>query len=168
MSAKFDEIKDFLENRMRMTHIYQPVMLRQLLDNNGESKASEVAKAFLVHDQTQLEYYETITKRYPGQVLQRRGITSRLKDHYTVLGFDDLSQEEVKELKDICSSKLDAFLSSKRTNPWGHRRKSSGYISGAKKYEVLKECQTPLLAMWCACRPKGSGGRPYCPQGMGR
>ena len=61
---------DFLHNRMRMTHVYQPVMLRHLLENGGEATAGEIARAVLAEDKSQAEYYERITKRYPGRVLE--------------------------------------------------------------------------------------------------
>ena len=68
MSDQFEAMSGFLHNRMRMTHIYQPVMLLHLLQNGGEGTASEVAKAILSYDQSQIEYYTAITKRYPGRV----------------------------------------------------------------------------------------------------
>ena len=32
---EFDALLDFIQTRMRMAHIYQPVMIRTLLDNRG-------------------------------------------------------------------------------------------------------------------------------------
>ena len=145
MSKTYNNLKEFLDGRMRMTHIYQPVMLSHLLANGGQSNVSNIARAFLVHDPTQVEYYELITKRYPGQVLQRRGITERTKNNYSIPGFDELSEEEIKDLISICSNKLDEFLARKVSNPWEHRRKSSGYIPGSKKYEVLKNAKFRCL-----------------------
>ena len=34
---EFDALLDFIQTRMRMAHIYQPVMIRTLLDNRGEA-----------------------------------------------------------------------------------------------------------------------------------
>ncbi len=64
----FAELRDFSNNRMRMHHIYQPVMLKILLES-GKNKASvkKVAQAFLEKDQSQLEYYMQITKAMPGR-----------------------------------------------------------------------------------------------------
>ena len=139
MSEKYNQLYDFLYHRMRMTHIYQPVMLIQLLSNGGRATVSDIAKAILVHDPTQVDYYEAITKRYPGRVLtHNRGLTERHGDTFSLKGFDELSNGEVSELIGICGERLDHFLKKKVADPWNHRRKSSGYISGSVRYEVLK------------------------------
>lgn len=53
-------------DHMRMSHVYQPVMLRVLLEGNGKASLRAIAGAFLGHDQAQLEYYEEI-----GRTLRR-------------------------------------------------------------------------------------------------
>ena len=54
---------------MRMAHIYQPVMIKELLSRGGKASIRDIAAAFLARDASQLEYYEQITKRMPGNVL---------------------------------------------------------------------------------------------------
>ena len=54
----FGQIKDFITNQMKMTHIYQPVMLIELLKSNGTADREQIAKAILSHDRSQIEYYE--------------------------------------------------------------------------------------------------------------
>jgi 5-methylcytosine-specific restriction endonuclease McrA len=44
---------------------------------------------------------------------------------------------ERHEIMALCHAKVDAFLE-KRSDPWSHRRKSAGYLSGTLRYEVLK------------------------------
>ena len=39
----FSDLKDFLINRMRMSHIYQPVMLMTLLKNGGVASVESLA-----------------------------------------------------------------------------------------------------------------------------
>ena len=56
-----DQLKDFIGQRMRMSHIYQPVMLKTLIDNDGEASVEDVSKALLSYDQSQVEYYSPIT-----------------------------------------------------------------------------------------------------------
>ena len=52
----FEQLFDFIENKMRMSHIYQPVMLMALLKSGGRLADKEVAKALLEHDESQIEY----------------------------------------------------------------------------------------------------------------
>jgi hypothetical protein len=58
MASSFDILQDFIQNRMRMAHIYQPVMIRKLLTNGGKASIRDIAAAFLARDESQLEYYE--------------------------------------------------------------------------------------------------------------
>tara|TARA_B100000953_G_C17956722_1_gene401651 strand:+ start:221 stop:376 length:156 start_codon:yes stop_codon:yes gene_type:complete len=47
MSEQYEKLRDFLLNEMRMSHIYQPVMLIELLCREGSASASQIAKALL-------------------------------------------------------------------------------------------------------------------------
>ena len=62
-------LEDFIRNRMRMSHIYQPVMLKVLLECNGAASLEEIAKALLSYDPPQIEYYGLRTKRMVGDVM---------------------------------------------------------------------------------------------------
>ena len=102
MSEKFNQLSDFLLHKMSMTHIYQPVMLIQLISGGGRGTVLDIAKAILVRDPTQVEYYEAITKRYQGRVLTfNRGLTERDGDTYFLKGFGELSKGEVRSLIEI-------------------------------------------------------------------
>ena len=50
---------------MRMSHLYQPLMLRTLIDKGGTASLHDIASAFLTHDESQIEYYIEITERMP-------------------------------------------------------------------------------------------------------
>lgn len=138
MSAAFEHLREFLTAQMRMTHIYQPVMIRTLLGSNGAASVTDIAKSLLAEDRAQIEYYEQITKRMVGTVLTKnRKITVKQGQTYTLKGFDELSSDEIAKLIAICNKKLRVFLES-RSDPWSHRRNADGYVSGTIRYEVLK------------------------------
>lgn len=146
MSDTFHAISDFLRHRMRMTHIYQPVMLMKLLESGGYATTVDIAKAILLHDPTQIRYYADITKRYPGRVLSRNhNMTKRTADGYVLVGSDDLSDDEKRCLIEICSTKLEEFLVDKGTRPWSHRDRTARYIPGSVKYQVLKAAKFRCL-----------------------
>ena len=142
MSSSYDKLAGFITNQMRMSHIYQPVMLAELLQRNGRASVTEIAKALLSHDVSQIEYYEQITKNMVGRVLTKnRGITDKEKDTYSLKGFEDLSTEEVDQLINLCVSKIDQYVETRGDAIWSHRTNSSGYIPGTIKYEVLKRAK---------------------------
>jgi ATP adenylyltransferase len=54
----FVELKNFIDNRMLMQHIYQPVMLKILLESdNNKASVRKIAHVFLQKDESQLQYY---------------------------------------------------------------------------------------------------------------
>lgn len=132
---------------MRMAHIYQPVMLKELLLKGGQLSVEDIAKSLLAHDQSQIEYYEQITKNMVGKVLtDNNGITERIKDGtrikgFTISGYQSLSSDEIKSLVDLCDTKIKDFVDARGSEIWDHRRRSSGYISGTLQYEVLKRAK---------------------------
>ena len=136
---KFDELEDFVANRMRMSHVYQPIMLMTLLSNRGTASVTDIAKAILDKDQSQIEYYEKITRDMVGKVLRNHSIVAKDGKRFQLVDFDALSQEQIGHLVALCQKKLDEYIDARGLAVWQHRRQSSGYISGTLRYEVLKK-----------------------------
>jgi ATP adenylyltransferase len=66
----YEQLADFVQNHMRMSHIYQPVMLMTLLRAGGKRSTMEIARSLLAHDESQVEYYEDVTKNMVGPALR--------------------------------------------------------------------------------------------------
>jgi hypothetical protein len=64
----FDELLQFVERDMRMSHVYHPVMLCELLRRNGRATVEDIARALLNEDRSQIEYYSEITKNMVWRV----------------------------------------------------------------------------------------------------
>ena len=72
-------------------------MLRELLKRKGAATVTEVARALLNEDRSQLEYYEQVTKNMVGRVLTaNRGITEKDRVSYRLKDFSRLSNEETR------------------------------------------------------------------------
>jgi ATP adenylyltransferase len=137
-SDSYMRLRDFLISQMRMSHIYQPVMLKALLEGNGSASVRAIAAAFLAHDQAQLEYYEEITKRMPGRVLQSHGLVERDGDCYRLsLSLDGLTNDQRDELIRICDAKVQEYLQRRGVRAYDHRRTALGELSGTLRYQVL-------------------------------
>ena len=67
---KFNEIKQYITEDMSMSHVYQPVMLIELLKNNGMATEEEIASVILNRDPTQLDYYIDKVKNMVGKFLK--------------------------------------------------------------------------------------------------
>lgn len=134
----YSEIKQFLVEKMRMSHIYQPVMIKKLLDREGRATDIEVANELLKFDPSQLEYYQNITNNMVGRVLRSHKIVEKDKKVYNLTGFNSLSPEQINDLKRICDSKIDSYIKKRGDAIWNHRRMNRNTVSGTVRYEVLK------------------------------
>jgi ATP adenylyltransferase len=53
----YEILFDFIDKQMRMSHIYQPVMLMALLSKGGKRHEREIASELVARDESQIEYY---------------------------------------------------------------------------------------------------------------
>lgn len=137
----FEGLKEFLLTHMRMSHVYQPVMIRKLLLEGGEASIRDLAVEILVRDDSQVEYYESIVKKMVGKVLTNRHVVKRVGKAYRLELSEAPSASQVAELVAICEAKVSEYEQRRGEKIWSHRAKSAGYISGTDRYEVLKRAQ---------------------------
>ena len=140
--SEFNRLKHYISQKMRMAHVYQPVMLRTILENDGVATTTQIAKALLSRDVSQIEYYEERVKQMVGKVLINNGIVQKNKDVYVIPDFAELTDEEAAELINTCDLKLEEFVSKRGDAAWSHRTKSSGYISGSIRFNILKRARS--------------------------
>jgi len=70
----FNELVDFIENRMRMSHIYQPLLIEGLIDSGGMATVRQMATYFLNLDENNIQYYEKRIKEMPVKVLKKHEV----------------------------------------------------------------------------------------------
>ena len=135
------DYEDFIQKRMRMSHVYQPVMLMTLLESGGKASTTKIAKAILDHDESQIEYYEKIVGNMVGKVLRSHGLVKKEGSDYFLCLDEKLTNEETAHLIELCREKLTEYEERRGEQIWQHRKLSSGYISGTLKFEILKTAQ---------------------------
>jgi ATP adenylyltransferase len=139
LSDEFEKLKKYILEDMRMSHIYQPVMLDEILSNGGSASIKQIANAILKNDPTQIEYFSNIVKNMVGDVLtKKRGITERSRNDYKLIGSDKLTPEEIAELRQLCLSKIEEFLERRGKAIWANRRRGFRPISGNTRIAVFK------------------------------
>ncbi len=72
----YEQLVDFISSKMKMSHIYQPLLIRSLVDAGGSATLRQLAQFFLSQDESQLLYYEKRIKEMPLKVLSKHGVTS--------------------------------------------------------------------------------------------
>ena len=154
----FQRLRRFLLEEMRMSHVYQPVMIRELLRRGGAASTEAIARALLAEDRAQVDYYRLIVRNMVGRVLTKnRGIVERDKDSYRLDRFEELTPKEVSELEAICDQRIASYLE-KREDPWSHRRKSTGYVVRHPSLRDLEAGAIPLRTVRRLRRAQGARG----------
>ena len=137
-TTSFENLKQFLEKDMRMSHIYQPVFIKELLQNNGSVSLHNIAKVFLNYDTSQQEYYEYVTKTMPSRILKKHNIITQHNDTYSLThDYSSLTKEEAELLITICDKKIDDFLGRKQ-DIYDHRKRNFDNLSGSLRYRIIK------------------------------
>ena len=133
MDAK--KLEGYLK-KMQMMHIYQPVMIKALIQSNGKATPRKIAKEFLAKDQSQIDYYTEITKIMPGKVLRKNGIVD-YKDGSFELDLSNFDEDEKKKIINLCDQEISKYEEKHGKAIWKHRARDSRVISGSIRYKVL-------------------------------
>jgi len=147
MTAKGNEtdLMHFISKQMRMSHIYQPVMIKALLENGGEATTEVIAQALLAYDQSQVEYYSLRTKTMVGKVLTNNGVVEPIKVGRQIAGYrlTETTHTEAQRavLQAMCKEAIDEYIRRRGKAIWDHRGPDSGYVSGSIRYNVLKRAK---------------------------
>jgi diadenosine tetraphosphate (Ap4A) HIT family hydrolase len=141
--TRFKQLKRFINEEMSMSHIYQPLMLIELLkEMDGKASVKDIAQAILNKDPTQIEYFSQVVKNMVGRVLTKNHeIATKDKDVYSLIGSEDLTNKEAEELIELCEQKIAEFESKRGDTIWNHRRRGHRPISGSIRYEVLSRAR---------------------------
>ena len=135
---QFDDLISFLETKMSMSHIYQPVLIKTLIDAGGSATLRQLAHAFLSQDESQLIYYEDRIKQMPLKALGKHGIVSKSGDLIT-LNTRKLTLEQKAQIKMICEKKLQEYVTKRGLSIWDYRLLDKDPIPDSLYFRVLKE-----------------------------
>ena len=136
----YAELEHFIKHKMKMTHVYQPMMIRTLLESEGTATPEEIARGFLNEDRAQLEYYTLIAKRWPSTTLRKHNVveyTGRGKSAKFRLLLDHITTEQKARLVELCDLRLNEYIDRRLRMPWYNRRGTREHIPGKVRYDVL-------------------------------
>lgn len=130
------DLLDFLNNRMSMTDLYQPVIIRELLLHEDVRTKADLASILASYDTSVQEYYEKIVMRWPKITLTKHGIVDyERKGSIFRLLISPGSTTERQEAVQLCEEKIAAWLDNKRSVD--RTVKANASI----RYTVLKEAR---------------------------
>lgn len=124
---------------MRMSHIYQPLLIRSLVDTGGTATVRQLACLFLAQDESQLLFYEKRIKEMPLKVLKRRGVVEH-DGELVHLRAPRLTLEQKATIRMLCERKMQEFVRRKGLGLWDYRLLEADPVSDSLRFEVLKSC----------------------------
>lgn len=132
-----EELLDFIEHRMRMSHVYQPLLIRSLLDSGNIATVRQLALELLAEDEGQIRTYEKRIKVMPLPVLRRHGIVSSEKDGVVRLNVGKLSFEDRARLRAVCERRIGDFLAARGISTWDYSLLELDPVPDTIRYQVL-------------------------------
>ena len=137
----FEALRRFITEKMRMSEVYQPLVIRTLIENGGSASTRQLAIAVLPYDTAQIEYYEHIMKRWPKDTLKKHDIISYQRNNFALnADVSLLSEYQKAELTSLCTQKIQQFLDDKLTRQ--QKTKIPTHVSGLMRYEVLRRAKS--------------------------
>jgi diadenosine tetraphosphate (Ap4A) HIT family hydrolase len=133
----YDQIVDFITSKMKMSHIYQPLLIRRLVDSGGSATLRQLAQFFLSQDESQLLYYENRIKEMPLKVLSKHGIVSK-EGELVHLNVNSLTLEQKAHIRSLCEQKLQQFVQKRGLGIWDYRLLETDPVPDSARYQVLK------------------------------
>ncbi len=135
MKAK--ELEQFLKNKMRMSHIYQPLLIRALLNSGGKATLRQLALEFLEQDESQILYYEKKIKKMPVQKLRKHGVI-KIDGYLIALNLEKIPYEDRAALRALCEEKISEYLKSRGLSVWDYRMLDDSGVTGSLRHRVLE------------------------------
>jgi len=120
-----------------MSHVYQPLLVRALVDAGGVATVRQLAQVFLVQDESQLLYYEKRIKEMPLKVLKRHDVITS-DGQLVSLNTKGLTLEQKAHIRMICEQRLQSFVRKRGIGIWDYRLLDEEPIPDSLRFLVLK------------------------------
>jgi ATP adenylyltransferase len=135
----FEELKNFVNSKMIMSHIYQPLLIRNLVDSGGQATIRQLAINFLSYDESLIIQYEAILKAMPVKILMKHGVITKDKDIIS-LNTGKLTLQQKAEIRKICEEKLQDYILKRGLSIWDYRLLDDP-VSDHLRLRVLKDAK---------------------------
>ena len=123
---------------MRMSHIYQPLVIRSLLEAGGSATVRQLAGEFQRLNEPQLRRMEQRIRTMPLTVLRKHGVVS-VDGDLVRLNVGALTFEQRSELEALCNQKIGTFLASRGIAVWDFDLIETDPVGESTRYLVLRD-----------------------------
>jgi hypothetical protein len=133
----FGHLIEFVHRRMRMSHVYQPLVIRTLLEVGGTATVRQLAVTLQGLNEPQIRRMEERVRRMPLAVLRKHGIVT-VEGDLVRLNVEPLTFEHRSELEAACNERIGKFLSSRGLAIWDLDLIETEPVRESLRYEVLR------------------------------
>ena len=121
-----------------MSHICQLQLIKSLIDAGGSATVRQLARQFLLKDESQVLHYVQRIKALPLPILKKHGIVQREKDLIS-LTKKGLTFTEKAELAILCEKKLQQLVARRGMGLWDYHPLDSDTVPDSLRYIALRE-----------------------------
>jgi ATP adenylyltransferase len=143
----FQELLTFVTTKMQMSHIYQPLLIKTLVDADGMATIRQIAYSFVTQDEGRLQYYEDRIKVMPVRVLKKHQVIEN-EGQLVKLNCGKLSFKEKAQIKAACDQKIQEFLEKRGLSTWQFLE--SDPVPETIRYEVLRRSHGKCQLCGCS------------------
>ena len=141
------ELIDFVRDRMRMSHVYQPLLIRTLVESGGVATVRHLARTFAAADDAQVRLYEKKIRQMPLRVLKKHGVIA-VDGDIVRLATKSLDFHSSTATIEACNERISGYLTERGEDAWMNLLETNP-VDGSVRYQVLVRDRT--------CRLCGAG-----------
>jgi len=145
----FDDLLKFIEEDLRMSHVYQPLLISFLVQSGGAATVRQLAQEFALADEASVLHYEKRIKEMPIPVLAKRGVVSK-KLNLVELQVNDLTYAQSSRIRAACEKRIADFLESRGVDVWSGLLEMDP-VPSTVRFDVLKRDRKCVL---CGAAPE--------------
>ena len=141
-SLTVPELVDFIEKKMRMSHIYQPLLIQSLVESGGQATLRELAVKFLSEEEAEIQEMMKTIKKMPVHVLSAKNKSRKKpiveeKDGVVRLLAKPADLKERAEILGACAQRLHDYVAKRGEGIWDHKWLDSP-AGGSMRFKVLE------------------------------
>lgn len=145
----FEDLLKFVEGELRMSHVYQPLLISFLVESGGAATVRQLAQEFALADEASVLHYEKRIKEMPVPVLAKRGVISK-RAELIELQVDKLTYVQSSQIRAACEKRIADFLEKRGIEIWNGLLELDP-VPSTVRYDVLKRDRKCVL---CGAAPE--------------
>jgi hypothetical protein len=144
----FEDLLKFVEGELRMSHVYQPLLISFLVESGGTATVRQLAQEFALADEASVLHYEKRIKEMPVPVLAKKGVISK-RAELIELQVDKLTYVQSSQIRAACEKRIADFLEKRGIEIWSGLLELDP-VPSTVRYDILKRDRKCVL---CGAAP---------------